>query len=220
MMLQSACMAANHRPLRGFTFLELLLAMAISGIILGASGQLMFSFAHFWKQSELEPRYAHHVDGVVSFLQYCFDQSENLSGNQVRRFSWEVPPEETKPTIHFRLETAPPFFVTEIRPSPQVDAWVVFDEDQGLSLLWHIPAELTEGKIELLRTPISPWVEDVEVGYLDSVANVWKYESYADDSKSKTRPAPQALRILFNQNGRAQTRHIRMHRHDRHVLIY
>lgn len=208
------------RTRAGLTFLELLLAVSISGLILMASSQLMFSFAHFWRQSELEPRFAHHVDGVVSFLQYCLDQSDNLSGNAVVRFRWDRPPEETHPAIHFRLADGLPFFVTEIRPAPPVDAWLDFDEDRGLSLLWSIPAKLTEGTVELHRTPVSPWVEDVEIGYFDKSRNLWEYESYNGEDKSTKRLAPQALRIVFNQNGQEQTRQIRIHRHDRNMLIY
>lgn len=208
------------RTRAGLTFLELLLAVAISGLILTAASQLMFSFAHFWQQSELEPRFSHHVDGVVSFLQYCLDESDTLSGNAVSRFGWDRPPEEKRPAIHFRLADSHPFFVTEIRPSPPVDAWLEFDADRGLSLLWHIPAKSTEGTIELHRTPVSTWVEDVEIGYFDKSRNLWEYESYASEEKDAKRLAPQALRIMFNQNGLEQIRHIRIHRYDRAMLIY
>lgn len=208
------------RARAGLTFLELLLAVAISGLILSASSQMMFSFAQFWRQSELEPRFAHHVDGVMSFLQYGFDESEPLSGNASTRFGWSRPPGETARAIHFRLVTALAFFVTETRPTPPVDAWIIFDEERGLSMLWHIPAGMTEGKIELHRTPISAWVEDVEIGYFDNAKNLWEFESYSNDSKGAKRRPPHALRILFNHDGRMQTRYIRMHRHDRNVLIY
>ncbi|VGO14263.1 hypothetical protein PDESU_02822 [Pontiella desulfatans] len=210
----------KRTPKAGLTFLELLLAVAVSGLILTAAAQLMFTFAHFWQQSEKEPRFIHHVDGVVSFIQYCLDQSENLSGDSISPFSWGPPPGETAPAIHFRLESATPFFVTGILPSPQVDGWLVFDGDKGLSMLWHVPRKLTKGKLELHQSPVSPWVEDFELGYFDAEKNVWEYESYAEEGEGEKRAEPQALRILFNQNGRRQVRHIRMRRHDRHVLVY
>jgi hypothetical protein len=208
-----------NRARAGLTFLELLLAVSISGLIMAASTQLMFSFAHFWMQSEQDPRFSHHVDGVVSLLQFCLDESEELSTKTPARFDWKRPPEGKRPALHFRQKAALPLFVSEIQPPPEVDAWIEFDEDEGLSLLWHVPAALTEGKIKLLRTPVSHWVEDVQIGYLDTTKNLWEYESCADDKFSARKP-PEALRILFNQNGRTQTRYIRMQRQDRHVLIY
>lgn len=205
----------------GLTFLELLLAVAISGLILSAAATLMFSFARFWKQSEQEPRFEHHVDGVVSFIQYCLDQSEDLSTRvPMSQFGWERPPQQRQPAIWFRLESAPPFFVTELLPVPRIDGWLFLDEDKGLSILWHAPAELTEGRIELHQSLLSPWVEDLEVGYFDADSNTWEYESCADETTRLSRQPPGALRIVFNQNGRKKERSIRMQRHDRHVLVY
>lgn len=210
------------RPTRGragLTFLELLLAVSVSGLILAASSQMLFSMAHFWQEVELEPRFSHHVDGVSSLIQYCFDESAGLSRDPARRYGWDTPPGTSGRLFHFRLDPAPPVFFTEVLPTPPVDAWLVFDEDQGLSLLWHVPAVLTEGKAKLCRTRLSAWVEDVEIGYFDPERNLWEYESYAVSSKEK-RSAPQGLRIVFNQNGHVQTRYFRMLRQDRHVLIY
>ncbi|MDF7808153.1 hypothetical protein P4E94_11935 [Pontiellaceae bacterium B12219] len=210
---------SNHWK-AGLTFLELLLAVAISGLILSASAQLMFSFGNFWKQSELEPRFEHHVDGVVSFLQYCLDESEVLSADPVSPFGWKKVPGVSQKGIQFRLTAPPPFFVTDIRPVPQIDGWLYFDEDKGLTILWRIPAKFTDGKTELMQTPVSPWVEDLELGYFDAENNTWEYESSADDQYKAARTAPGALRILFNQDGRKKMRDLRLLRHDRHVLIY
>jgi prepilin-type N-terminal cleavage/methylation domain-containing protein len=211
--------SSNHWK-AGFTFLELLLAVAISGLILSASAQLMFSFGNFWRQTELEPRFEHHVEGVVSFVQYCLDESEKLSPNPDSPFGWKNAPGVSQKVIQFRLAAPPPFFVTDIRPVPQVDGWLYFDEDKGLTILWQVPAKLTEGKTEIMQTPISPWVEDLELGYFDAENNTWEYESSADEKNKSTRTPPGALRILFNQDGRKKTRDIRLLRHDRNVLIY
>ena len=213
-------MMCHTRRKSGFTFLELLLAVAVSGLILMAATQLMFTFVHFWQQSELEPRFNRHVDGVATFLQYCIDESVPLTPNGIRRFGWDKPPGERQPAMHFRLAEGHPFFVTETRPSPQVDAWLVFDEERGLSMLWHIPVSLTEGKPKLYRTPVSPWVEEVEVAYFDSSRNLWEYEPYAEEGRGSRRSPPGAVRIIFNQNGRTETRNLRILRHDRNVLIY
>jgi Tfp pilus assembly protein FimT len=211
--------SSNHWK-SGLTFLELLLAVAISGLIMTASTQLMFSFSRFWKQSELEPRFEHHVEAVVSFLQYCLDESEILSRDPVSPFGWKKAPGGRRNVIQFRLPAPPPFFVTDIRPVPPVDGWLDFDEDKGLTILWHVPTKLTEGKMEMKQTPVSPWVEDVELGYFDAENNTWEYESSADDEYKSTRTPPGALRIVFNQNGRKKTRDIRLLRHDRNVLVY
>lgn len=211
---------SSNRWKSGLTFLELLLAVAISGLILSASAQLMFSFARFWKQSELEPRFERHVDGVASFLQFCLDESEVLSGNSTSPYGWEKAPGGRQRVIHFRLTSPPSFFVTDIRPVPPVDGWLYYDEDKGLTLLWKVPRKLTNGKVQINQTPLSPWVEDLELGYFDAENNTWEYESSADEKARSQRTPPGALRIVFNQNGRKKMREIRLLRYDRHVLVY
>jgi len=211
---------SRNRTRAGLTFLELLLAVAVSGLLLSASSHLLFSLAHFWQESEVEPRFVRHADGLASFLESCFDESAVGKGKRTRRVSWRPPPDERYPTFHFRFETAHPVFVTGMQPAPPVDAWVRFEEEQGLSLLWHVPVGLTENKIELQRTPLSAWVQDVEVGYYDKIRNLWEYESLTDTSRGRRRPAPQALRVVFEKDGRTLMRDIRMTRYDRHVLVY
>lgn len=204
----------------GLTFLELLLAVSISGLIISAGAQLMFHFAQFWQQTEKEPLYIHHVDGVSSFVQYCMDNSELLTDNESRPYCWCKPPKQETPALHFRLEKAPSLFVTELLPDPPVDAWLWFEEDKGLTLLWHVPKKLTRNRIKVYQTPISPWVEDLELGYFDAEKNVWEYESALEKAEGENREAPEAVRIQFNQNGRRQMRDFRMMRQDRDVLVY
>lgn len=217
-MRRSLPTVRRHRA--GLTFLELLLAVTISGLIISAGAQLMVSFAQLWKLTEEEPRFTHHVDGVTAFIQFCMDHSENLSNDENKPYCWCIPPEQTKPAIHFRLEKSLPFFVTELVPEPPVDAWLLFEEDKGLTLLWHVPRKLTKRKLTLYQTPLSPWVEDLELGYLDTEKNVWEYESFIDEGGDEKREVPQALRIRFNLDGREFVRDLRMSRPMHHVLIY
>jgi prepilin-type N-terminal cleavage/methylation domain-containing protein len=206
----------------GFTFLEVLLAVAVAGLLLVAASQMLFTFTRLWQQVEEEPLFAHHVDGVVRFLEYCLESSDNISGDENRPFSWRKvrKMQSNDRLFYFRLDPSLPFFVDEVPTRHPVDAWLAFDEEKGLSILWHLPRSLTEGRIKLHETPLSPWVEDVEIATFQPDRNVYEYESYNEDGIAEKREAPQALRILFNQNGKRQTRQVRLRRYDRHVLIY
>jgi len=211
---------AVDRAKAGLTFLELLLAVSISGLIISAGAQLMFHFSQFWQQMEQEPLYSHHVDGVAAFIQYCMDNSEVLTDNEARPYCWCNPPRQKSPALHFRLDKALPFFETELLPKPPVDAWLWYDEEKGLSMLWHVPRKLTRGRFEMHQTPMSQWVEDLELGYFDAEENLWEYESALTEAEGEKREPPQAIRIHFNQNGRKLMRDFRMMRHDRDVLVY
>lgn len=223
MIRLSQWFCSSRRPSgrAGLTFIELLLALLLLTLILGTASQVLYTLVHFWQETEVEPRFTRHVDGVTGFLTYAFDRSADVSPDRAhRRHGWQPPPEETRPTFYFRLEDGHPFFVTEVRPLPPVDAWILFDPEEGLSLLWHIPPQFTERRLKLQRTPLSTWVRDVEIGYYDPERNIWEYESLVDDSADAAREPPGSLRIRFEHEGRETTRHVRMHRYDRNVLRY
>ena len=136
------------------------------------------------------------------------------------RFGWKNPPKNRQRAVQFRLETVPSFFVSDLRPVSQIDGWLFLDENKGLTILWHVPANLTEGKVVLNQTLVSPWVDDLEVGYFNAEDDTWEYESCADETTRLSRHPPGAMRILFNQNGRKKERQLRMSSHDQYVLVY
>lgn len=212
----------HTRHCRAFTFLEVLLAVAVASLLLLAASQMIFSFSHLWQQVEEEPRFQHHVDGVMRFLEYCLKTSEYESDNIDGIIDWMRPPKQhgSGRTIAFRMDPALPFFVHDVPTHTSVKAWILFEEDEGLSLLWHIPRSQTEGRLKLHKTPVSPWVEDVEIAYLNQEKNVYEYDSYADDGREDKRSPPQAVRIRFNDRGRKAIRNLNLLEHNRHVLIY
>ncbi len=205
----------------GLTFTEVLLAVLLLTLLLGTASQVLYSLVHFWQDTEKEPIFLRHVEGVTGFLAYAFDRSNDMSPDRAyQRHGWQPPPGENRPTFYFRLEDGHPFFVTEVRPLPRVDAWLLFEPEEGLSLLWHIPARYTERSVKLRRTLLSSWVQDVEIGYYDSGRNVWEYESLMDDSADLQRGAPGSFRIIFDRGDREIMRYVRLHRYDRNVLRY
>lgn len=79
-----------------FTLIEIVLAVAIGGLILAAASEFLFSMANLWAQAETEPLFDEHVESVSQFLEYTFDSTnvqkasgasastgtQNGSGNQ------------------------------------------------------------------------------------------------------------------------------------------
>lgn len=203
-----------------FSFIEVLTAVALSGMLLVAASTLLFSFAHVWAQVETEPRFDRHVSGASNFLQYCFDHSANLSGNPAQPLVWKNPPEGNQPALHFRLEEPNPFFVSTVRPLAPVDGFIRFHEDEGLSIIWHHQPNLTNNRLELRRTPISPIVTNLEFGFYNSENQNWEFKTASGDDRELYSQAPEVVRLTFQQNRREQTRILHLTRAFSNVTTY
>ena len=60
---------------RGFTLLEMLLAIAITGLILTGAVSLVVSVSNIWSNRQESHFFEAHVDGVTEFLQASFQQA-------------------------------------------------------------------------------------------------------------------------------------------------
>lgn len=56
----------------GFTLIEVLVALALSLLLLSAATSLLVTFSVLWTQEETEPWYNEHVDGLDRFLRASF----------------------------------------------------------------------------------------------------------------------------------------------------
>ncbi len=205
----------------GLTFIEVLLSIALLTMILGTATQVLFTLVHFWHESEEEPRFLRHMEGVTGFLSFAFVNSPTVSSAlHHRNLRWQPPPEGESPTFSFSLPFGHPFFVTPFVPLPPVTAWLLFDGNSTLSLLWHVPPELTEQRLRLHRTLLSAWVKEVEIGYFDPDRNIWEYESLAGDASGAQRAQPGSVRIVFEKEGQEFTRYVRLDGQDQNALLY
>ncbi len=59
----------------GFTLLEMLLALAVAGLLVGASSQLIVSLSHIWAHRTDADSFEEHADGVARFLSRSFAES-------------------------------------------------------------------------------------------------------------------------------------------------
>jgi prepilin-type N-terminal cleavage/methylation domain-containing protein len=60
-----------------FTLLEILLAIAVAGLLLGACSYFMVSLATIWTLRTDEDSFEEHADGVAVFLQKAFDEASS-----------------------------------------------------------------------------------------------------------------------------------------------
>lgn len=211
----------NHkRHSGGFSFLEVLTAVALAAMLLAAASSLLFAFVHVWAQVETEPRFESHVTNATAFLQYCFDHSANLSGNPAQPMVWKTPPNGSQPALHFRLEEPNPFFVSTVKPYAPVDGYLRFHEEEGISIIWHHPPNFTENRLDLRRTPVSPIAASIEFGNFNNDTQSWEFKSASAEDRSTFDKTPEIIRITFRQNRREQTRLLYLTRSFSNVTTY
>ena len=95
---------------------------------------------------------------------------------------WSKPPgfaNYQNPLLHFKLRDTPPLLVqTENAPIIGVEAFLYFEDDEGLSLLWYTPLqEDSEDLDDLRRTQLSDLVTKVEYVYWDERFEKWERET-------------------------------------------
>lgn len=66
---------ALRKVKRAFTLLEMLLAIAITGLLIGAASYLLVSLSTIWTLRTDDAAFDEHADGVAGFLQKAFDEA-------------------------------------------------------------------------------------------------------------------------------------------------
>ncbi|MFU8848115.1 MAG: type II secretion system protein J [Opitutales bacterium] len=247
----------------GFTLLEVLLAVAITGFVLAAASTMLVSVTNIWANRLDSNFFEDHVDGVAEFVQSSFtkagseitnttpnpspavdpntdevavdpnnpqtmpqisvrvNRGNNNTGNRsnnastssssslLRRsenpISWAEPPGfagSRDPLINFKFRDNPPLLVnTDNAPAMGIDAFLYFDRDEGLSLLWYSTLqEEVERESDLRRTLISPYVKEIRYIYWDERFERWEEETKPQEGENDQYLLPRFIRLIFEKD--------------------
>lgn len=269
---------------RGFTLLEVVLAVTIAGAIIAAAATLMVSITDAWLKRLDRHFFEDHVDGVTEFVQACFSSAgmeialegsdegstsnsggtsnsgdetgligdvsvnitdgngnstggtasntENTSegGSLLRTtedpIGWGKPPgfaDYKDPLLNFALKDTPPLLVqTGDAPVIGIDAFLYFEKDEGLSLLWYTPLqEDSEDIDDLRRTPISDLVTQINYIYWDEDFEKWEEEEEPMDGEGDEEfILPRFIKLIFEYEGETKERIITIPVPSRSALLF
>jgi len=240
----------NRRSTRAFTILEMLLAVAIAGLLLGASTFLLVSLSSIWARRTDMDSFEEHADGVASFIQAALDDSTHryqpswtdldndtssdkstetkqdaLADAMASKSSglWSSPgvtmkridedDRGEKPKLCFAFFQMPPALGSAAHAaSPGVDAWLIFEKDRGLAVVWKdiwtVQSRLVSDDKDLLRSSlISPFVTRIDYIYLDKDNKRW-IETEEPRSYAGSYAVPTLLRLTFTEGERTSERMI------------
>ena len=161
----------------GFSMIELLLAMAIGGMLLLAAVSLLVTVSQAWaNRPATRDAFDAHVNGVANFLHATLEEASlpTARGKNDAIIDLQRPvgfSDSDEPLIHFYLREAPPLFVWPKGVATRVHTYLQIDEGEGLSFLWFSELQELEknekGKLEpedesdLMKTPISKFCSEV-----------------------------------------------------------
>ncbi|MEC8043697.1 MAG: prepilin-type N-terminal cleavage/methylation domain-containing protein [Verrucomicrobiota bacterium] len=204
----------------GFSMVEVLLAMAVGGLVLMAASSLLVTISQAWaNRPATRDAFDAHVNGVAHFLSAVLEEATvpSLSKKGDQSVDLQRPvgfSESDAPLIHFYLREAPPLFVWPKGVATRVHAYFHFDDRDGLSFLWFSELQELEkndeGRMEpedeedLRKTAISPFVREIEYCYYgdedDGPEDIKEWEIMEDleeDVQSGKYRIPAFVRLTF-----------------------
>jgi prepilin-type N-terminal cleavage/methylation domain-containing protein len=199
------------RGSRGFTLLEILVALALVGLVLVGLNTFIFSMGELWGRRSEVRLFDQHVRAVSRFLE-----------RELRRAVW--PPESAPgqpgisvrdvrprsgssgPLLRFELRDGSRLIAWPGQPLPEVVCALAVRDGTGLVLLWQSRLETRFGDDPPRETVISPLVTAIQYDYYDAETRAWRTEPSPRRNRENADryDAPRRLRLTFKHGAATQ----------------
>ena len=199
----------HSAPRGGLTLVEMLVTLAILGTFMTLLSFHLVALSNLWLNRSDDDFFEQHVDGVILFLGNALEAAEAATGamgegGETRQpVEWARPPgwsEFDDPLLHFMQAEAPALFVREGQSLPGILAYLHFDRNEGLSILWFsaLDAEDVEEERDLRRTPISSYITRMDYAYYESEDDEWEITEDPMEDDDETFRLPDFIRFTFS----------------------
>jgi prepilin-type N-terminal cleavage/methylation domain-containing protein len=210
---------------RGFTMVEVLLALTIGGLVLVAATALLITISQAWaNRPATRDAFDAHVNGVEHFLLALLDDSslpeQPNSAKEGEIIDLQNPigfSDIDDPLVSFFLNEAPPLLFNPHGKSVKVRAYLYPEEGDALSLLWFSELQELEkdekGNLQpveeeaLMKTIISPFYKEVyyyywgEEDHEDDDIKTWEISSELLESEKKDGfRIPEFMKLVFSSD--------------------
>lgn len=186
----------------GFTLLEILLALALTSLVLVSLNVFVFSMGELWGRNTEVRLFDRHVRAVTRFL----EQELRTASLPPAAAAGTTPvtPQEIRPRsgatdnlLTFELPAGSRILTWPDRPLPEVVCSLQAREREGLVLLWHSRLEKRFEDDPPRETIITPLVTALAYDYYDADFRTWKTETTIRKDNNAQLQAPQRLRLKF-----------------------
>lgn len=188
----------RSRVRKAFTLIEVVIAVALAGVLLTAASGVVMNVVRIWEKSGDVASLDRHLSGLGRFLGVLADAQKNLriartsDGKNVAGCAWTRPPglDETFP--RFEIAETFPLFALNEKPQPKLEAWLFWDA-AGLWLISQSTRQKHEDETAASWTLLSPFLESVSVYAWDAESGDWERVDSVDESVIQSR----SLRLRF-----------------------
>ena len=187
---------------RGFTLIEVVMAMALVGLVLVGLNTFIFSMSELWGKNADVRLFDQHVRAVTRFL-----QREMVRATLPPAASANATPVGVQPVtpsgfsrdnlITYMELTGNRILSWPDNPLPEVFCSLQVRPDRGLYMLWHSDLENHFNDDPPRETLVSPFVTAIAYDYFDADFNKWTTETVIRFDNSGNPVAPQRLRVKF-----------------------
>ena len=194
--------AGRRATRRGFTLLEILLALSLVGLVLVSMNTFVFSMGELWGRNNDVRLFDQHVRAVTRFLEQ--ELRASALPPAVRSGTEAITAEEIRPQsgmtdnlLTFELPEGCRLFTWPERPLPEVVCSLQVREGEGLKLLWHSRLEKRFEDDPPRETLVTPLVTGLSYDYYDASFRNWKNEPQLRRDSNGKLETPQRLRLKF-----------------------
>jgi prepilin-type N-terminal cleavage/methylation domain-containing protein len=189
----------------GFTLLEILLSLALIGLLLVSLFTFIFSMGELWGRNTDVRLFDLHVRAVTRFLEH--ELRAAALPPAARANSTPIAPQEIRPQnglaenlLTFELPGGSRLFTWPERPLPEVMCSFQARPNEGLIVLWHSRLEKNFETDPPRETVVTPLVTALAYDYFDADTNRWTTETMLKLDSQRNPLTPQRLRLTFTYN--------------------
>jgi prepilin-type N-terminal cleavage/methylation domain-containing protein len=190
----------NRKSDTGFTLLELLLSLALVGLLLVAMNQFIFSMGELWGRGADVRLFDQHVRAVTRFVEQTLHGTAMPTARGVQGLAVQeirLPDGPTATLLTFELPAGSRVLPWPEAPLPDVVCALGMRPEQGLVLYWHSRLEQHFADEPPRATVLTPLVTSLSYDYYDPNFKTWQNYQGMQRDKNSQWLLPTRLRLKF-----------------------
>jgi len=191
---------------RGFTLLELLVALSIASLVFVGMNFFVFSMGELWGRGGDKRLFDQHVRAVTRFLERELSSSAFPPAQKAGASAFTI--EEIKPSgglsenlVTYELLQSSRLFDWPDRPLPELICSLLVREGKGLYILHHSRLETKFEEDAPREVLVTPFITGLSYQYYDSDMKRWTEESSLKKDNTGAYLVPNRLQLKFSHKG-------------------
>ncbi len=187
---------------RGFTLMEILLALAITALVLVAMNTFIFSMGELWGRNNETRLFDQHVRNVTRYLENELRAAALPPVGKANQAS--LSPQDvstangsTDTLLTFQLPAGSRLMTWPDKPLPDVICSLAYHDHAGLVMLYHSQLEKKFSQDPPREVVITPLCTGISYDYFDPDFKHWKTTTTFDKDTNGQYKIPQRIRLKF-----------------------